>query len=156
MKKMTMTNEIFAQNLRLAIAYNQEHYPKRMNSLLDLRLVDCDVERKWASFSFVPDEWALNPSGSVHGGVIATLFDYAGGLITIVFSRHFMATTSLSTTYLRPMNRNRFRVEVELSHLGSRVCNALGRIYDDETGKLCATSEVTFFVKDVEAVGLQN
>ncbi len=153
---MAMTNEEYAKEIKKAININRVISPKRMNSLLDLKFLDCDVEKKSASFLFESKECFTNPYDGVHGGAIAAIFDYAGGLLSLVVGRQFVTTTSLSTSYLRPMNGKKFRVDIEITHIGRRMSNMYGRIYDMETEKLCATSEINYMITEGKAMGLQN
>lgn len=152
----SMTNDEFAKAITKAININKVIKPNRLNSMLDLKLLDCSVEKKSASFLFEPEEWCLNPYDGVHGGTIASIFDYAGGLMSLVVGQHFVTTTSLATSYLRPMDGKRFRVEIELTHIGRRMSNMNGRIYDMDTDTLCATSEINYLITENKAMGLQN
>ena len=152
----TMTNEQFAKEIKKAVNINKVIKPGRLNALLDLKFLDCDIEKKSAGFLFEPKQWCLNPYDGVHGGAIASIFDYAGGLLSLVVGRHFVTTTSLATSYLRPMDGEKFRVEVELTHIGRRMSNMIGRIYDMEDYILCATAEINYLITETKAMGLQN
>lgn len=151
-----MTNEQFAKEIKRAMNIDRTIKPNRLNALLDLKFTDCDYEKKSAAFLFEPKEWCLNPYDGVHGGTIASIFDYAGGLLSLVIVQHFVTTTSLAISYLRPMDGDKFRVEIELTHTGRRMSNMCGRIYDMKENKLCVTSEINYMITENKAMGLQN
>jgi uncharacterized protein (TIGR00369 family) len=72
------------------------------------------------------DERHLNPAGTVHGGVLATLVDTTMGLAVRSADVDTPATSQLSIAYLRPANVGRLvataRVRKEGKHL--LVCDA--------------------------------
>jgi uncharacterized protein (TIGR00369 family) len=87
-----------------------------------------DVEEGRARLEFEATEDHLNPAGTVHGGVLATLVDTAMG--TAVRSAtddgDVPATSQLSVTYLRPGKPGRLTVEARVRTRGEHltVCEA--------------------------------
>ena len=70
----------------------------------------------------------LNPAGTVHGGVLATLVDTAMGLAvrTTTGDGQVPATSQLTVTYLRPGTPGRLEVTARLRTRGEHltVCEA--------------------------------
>ena len=86
------------------------------------------VEKGTASLRFEATDEHLNPAGSVHGGVLATLVDTAMG--TAVRSTtgddDVPATSQLTVTYLRPGKPGRLEITARVRTRGEHltVCEA--------------------------------
>lgn len=73
------------------------------------------------------DERHLNPAGTVHGGLLATLVDSAmGAAVRSAVDEEVPATSQLTLTYLRPGSPGRLVVTAEVRKRGSSltVCEA--------------------------------
>ncbi|WP_104108351.1 PaaI family thioesterase [Nocardioides sp. 616] len=73
------------------------------------------------------DERHLNPAGTVHGGLLATLVDTTmGEAIRTLLDDETPATSQLSLTYLRPGKPGRLLVTAQVSKRGESitVCEA--------------------------------
>lgn len=55
----------------------------RLNALLEPRYEGCDVAHRTFTLSFPCAEWMCNPVGNMHGGIIASAFDIAMGVLSI-------------------------------------------------------------------------
>ena len=93
-----------------------------------LGVVVTEVEEGTARLEFEATEEHLNPAGTVHGGVLATLVDTAMG--TAVRSAtddgDVPATSQLTVTYLRPGKPGRLTVAARVRTRGEHltVCDA--------------------------------
>ena len=93
-----------------------------------LGAVVADVDDGTARLEFEATEEHLNPAGTVHGGVLATLVDTAMG--TAVRSAtddgDVPATSQLTVTYLRPGTPGRLTVAARVRTRGEHltVCEA--------------------------------
>jgi uncharacterized protein (TIGR00369 family) len=93
-----------------------------------LGAVVTEVEEGRARLEFEATDEHLNPAGTVHGGVLATLVDTAMG--TAVRSAtddgDVPATSQLTVTYLRPGKPGRLTVEARVRTRGEHltVCEA--------------------------------
>ena len=134
---MTDNELVKAGNYLFAI--NKEINPNRMDSMLDLQMTSCDLETQTAEFSFIPEDWCLNPYDQVHGGITCSVFDYAGGAGASVVTGAMVSTIDLMVTYLKPMYGNKYKVVMRFTHVGSRTLNCTGDMIDAETGVVCAT-----------------
>ncbi|GAB2861555.1 PaaI family thioesterase [Nocardioides pacificus] len=73
------------------------------------------------------DERHLNPAGTVHGGLLATLVDTTmGAAVRSAVDGETPATSQLSITYLRPGRPGRLRVTATVRKRGEHltVCEA--------------------------------
>lgn len=141
----TLNDKEFAKNLE-ALIRSSELQPERVNYRLGLKLLDCSREEGWADFLFVSDEWCKNPSGGVHGGIICSLFDTATGMGAVALTEKNVTTTELSVSFLKPFNGKEFLFHIDFTSVGRRMVRGMGKAFDRETGKLCATSMGSFMV----------
>jgi uncharacterized protein (TIGR00369 family) len=81
-----------------------------------------------ASVRFEATDEHLNPAGTVHGGVLATLVDTAMGLAvrSATGEDDVPATSQLTVTYLRPGKPGRLTVSAQVRTRGEHltVCDA--------------------------------
>jgi len=118
-------------------------------TLLGMELTE--VEDGTATFTLEPDARMLNPLGSVHGGIAATLLDSAMGCAvhtTLPAGRGY-TTAQLNLHYLRPMlpGMGLVRAVGTVLHRGRRQCTAEGRLLDAED-RLLAHGTTTCLVLD--------
>ena len=92
-------------------------------------------------FELTPGEIHYNLTGSVHGGVFATLLDSACACAVVSLLPAGTASTSMDLTvkFLRPVTTatGRLYSEGTVTHLGGRTALAQARL-TDETGRLYA------------------
>lgn len=120
--------------------------PQRLNARLDLKMLDGSREEMWAEYAFEADEWCRNPYGGVHGGIIASIIDTGMGYTCATYSNKFVSTTDLSVSYLKPMLNSHYKIRVELTQTGSRMIRCMAKVFDAESGMLCATGMGSFIL----------
>ena len=135
----------FAKDFESVIAFSLQ-YPERMNAMLDLKLLDGSREEMWAEIGFEAKEWSRNPYGGVHGGVIASIIDTSMGLTCATYSNKYVSTTDLSVSYLKPMMNVHYKIRVEITQVGSRMIRCMAKVFDAESGMLCATGMGSFIM----------
>ncbi len=115
--------------------------PPPIVMMLGIEWVELEPSR--AVLSLEPAEWMLNPIGTIHGGIAATLLDTALGCAvhSTLPAGTAYATTDLHTRHVRPMNADVGRVLATgtVLHAGRSHATAEGRIEVEATGKLIAT-----------------
>jgi uncharacterized protein (TIGR00369 family) len=99
--------------------------------------------------TLVPDDSHLNPSGTVHGGLAATLLDSAMGLAIWSTLEKGLGQTTLEfkISLIRPITpgMGAIRAEGTVLNRGRRVGTAEGRI-TDERGRLLAHGTTTCLI----------
>jgi acyl-CoA thioesterase len=95
----------------------------------------------------VPDAF-LSPFGTVHGGLVATLFDTA---LAVAVHRRLgaggrVATHHLNVSFIALTRVRRLRCRARVIKLGRTVANLEGEVTDDE-GTLVAKALATFGVR---------
>lgn len=99
--------------------------------------------------SAVPNGDQLNPAGTVHGGLAATLLDSCMGLAILSrIDKGFASTTlEFKISFLRPITpeTGEIRAEGIVLTMGRRVGTAEGRV-TDKTGRLLAHGTTTCLV----------
>ncbi len=112
-------------------------------SFLGMKLIEVDDGR--TVFEFVPDERFDNGDGSVHGGILATLADFAvaTAIRTRIPAGASAATTNLNVTYVRGVPSDGGYVHCEgravhvgrtLGHAEATLTSADGKLYVHAVG----------------------
>ena len=111
-----------------------------------------EVDEGRTVFSCVPTEGHLNPLGTVHGGVAATLLDSAMGAAVHSTLPEGQAYGTLETKFnlVRAVtpDTGELRCEGVVVHRGSRVATAEGRLTRTSDGKLVAHGTSTCLILD--------
>ena len=107
------------------------------------------VEEGRVTFAMTPGEAHLNPLGTVHGGLLATMLDSAMGCAvqSVLPAGSSYTTLQLDVKYVRspPLGRGRILAEGTVVHAGRRTATAEGRVLDGD-GRLCAHATTTCLV----------
>lgn len=130
------------------------------NQALGIELDEISTSRVVMHLSMKPELVGNFVHGILHGGVIASLLDVAGGATAMlgVFDRHRhlteheratrlarLGTIDLRIDYLRPGIGESFRMEAEVLRLGSRVASTRMSFLDAD-GKLLSTGSAAYIV----------
>ena len=86
----------------------------------------------------------LNPAGTVHGGVLATLLDTAMGLAVRSTRDDVPATSQLTVTFLRPGRPGRLVVTGRVGKQGEHLVVCDGDVEQD--GEAVASAVATFAI----------
>ena len=112
--------------------------------MLGLRVLDAEDGR--ARLEFDAAEEHLNPAGTVHGGVLATLLDTAMGLAVRSTRDDVPATSQLTVTFLRPGKVGRLVVTGRVGKQGEHLVVCDGDVEQD--GRAVAAAVATFAIVD--------
>jgi uncharacterized protein (TIGR00369 family) len=74
----------------------------------------------------------LNPAGSVHGGVLATMIDVAMGTAVSTTGGESPVTVSLSVTYLEPGRPGRLSATARVRKRGRRLMVVEAEVVQDD------------------------
>ena len=101
-----------------------------------------EVEEGRAVFFAEPGEQHLNPLGTVHGGLAATLLDSCMGCAvhTTLEPGWVYGSLDLSARFVRTITPDTGRIvgEGKVVHRGGRTATMEGKVWAEETGKLLA------------------
>ena len=127
-----------------------------IGDMLDLRLVECDLEKGEFVMESRTQEWMRNLAGTLHGGMCATLMDQAMGCVAYCAmpGEGVTSTIDLQVSYHRPLIPGedvRICVKVvsvsrSLMSLSSEACQV------SRPDRVCITSKATFFYKPMAIV----
>jgi uncharacterized protein (TIGR00369 family) len=121
--------------------------PPGIAVLLGMSVVD--VGDGYATFELSPDERMLNPIGSVHGGIAATLLDSCMGCAvhTTLSAGVGYTTAQLNLHYLRSMQPGMgpVRATGTVIHRGRKQSTAEAKLVDDR-GRLLAHGSTTCLI----------
>ena len=87
----------------------------------------------------------LNPHGTVHGGVLATMLDVAMGTAVATAGGESPVTVSLAVTYLEPGKPGRLVAVARVRKRGKRLIVVEGQVEQDDD--VVADALATFSVK---------
>lgn len=87
----------------------------------------------------------LNGSGTLHGGVYASLMDNAMGLAVLALAGTRTATIEMNTHFLGSVNEGRITCHSEVVHRTRRTATAESKVYDAD-GNLVAMGTGAFRV----------
>ena len=140
-----MNQTEFVEELK-SVTESAAKQPARFNDRLGIYYLDCNIEEKWIELGFDVGEWSKNPSGDVHGGVICSLFDTATGMGAVALTQKNVTTTDISVSFLKPFSGTQYVFHIDYNNVGRRMVRAIGKAYDRQSGKLCATSMSSFMI----------
>lgn len=97
-------------------------------------------------------EYVLNANGTLHGGVHATMLDYAQGMLLRSITKTKCMTVNLSTQYFAGISEGDIFAEAKVLQLGYKLAFLEGEI-KDSTGRLLAKGTGTFkIIRDEEII----
>jgi uncharacterized protein (TIGR00369 family) len=101
-----------------------------------------------ATLTLEVDDEHLNPAGTLHGGVVATLVDTAMGqaVRTTTEDGEVPATSQLTVTYLRPGRPGRLEVQARVRSRGQHLTVCEADVEQD--GRAVAHAVATFAILD--------
>ena len=112
-----------------------------------------EVAEGRAAFEGSPAEWQYNQLATVHGGWLSALLDSALGYAvhTVLPAGRGFTTLDLHVRFVRAVTVEvpRVRAEARVTHAGSRVATAEGRIIGPD-GKLYATGTTSCLMLKTE------
>jgi uncharacterized protein (TIGR00369 family) len=121
--------------------------PPPIAALLGMDVVE--VGDGYATFTLEPDSRMLNPIGSVHGGIAATLLDSCMGCAvhTTLPPGAGYTTAQLNLHYLRSMQpgMGRVRATGTVLHRGRKQSTAEAKLFDGQ-GRLLAHGTTTCLI----------
>ncbi|KAA1421231.1 hotdog fold thioesterase [Nocardioides humilatus] len=121
--------------------------PPTIAVLLGMSVVDIAEGR--ATFELSPDERMLNPLGTVHGGIAATILDSCLGCAvhTTLAPGEGYTTAQLNLHYLRPMfpGMGPVRATGTVIHRGRKQATAEGKLVGPD-GKVIAHGTTTCLI----------
>lgn len=150
-----------AEEARL-IASVTELFEQRItfNQFLGFRIEDMATDRVRVVFDMRPELIGHYLHGRLHGGVIASVLDVAGGLAVMrgiaTYHAHesareilerfmHLGTVDLRVDFLRQGIGEQFVAEADVVRLGKRIAACAMRL-SNESGKLLATGNATYIV----------
>jgi uncharacterized protein (TIGR00369 family) len=119
------------------------HFNEKVEFARHIKLRVEEIEPGRAVLYVDVEEIHLNGSGSLHGGVYASLLDTGMGLSLASLVGLRVATTQMNVHFLGPVREGRITCRTEVVHSTRRTATAEGRAYDEE-GNLVALGTGAF------------
>ena len=104
------------------------------------------AEEGRASVSLMAEERHLNPSGTVHGGVISTLIDVsmAEALNTMAEEDEQPFTSQISVNYMKPGKPGALTSTAEVRKGGERITIVEAEVVQEDDGEVIALATGTY------------
>ena len=121
-----------------------------INGRLKAEYVSCNVEEKEVTLRYPLLEWEVNGIGSLHGGIIAAMFDLT--MFTSIFpyaGRSIPPTASMTINYLKPVPMEGYvYIKARATSAGRSLATSYAEAYLPlpEGNKILATAVGTFAV----------
>lgn len=118
-----------------------------INAMVNLQLEVASADERTLVFSFLLEEWEMNPAGHTHGGMLSTMLDIAMGGAAYTFSQAaFTPTIQLSVNFVKSSHASQqLRVEAVCDHVGSRMIQTRAIAYQT-SGEIVASAVGSYAV----------
>jgi uncharacterized protein (TIGR00369 family) len=111
-------------------------------------LLAADGRAGRVSLQFTPDASFLQGDGDIHGGIVATMLDFAAAFAA--FARlpdgQAAATVNLGTSYLAAVPQGRLRAEAHVERMGRRLAYVRAELREAGGEDLLATAQAVLAV----------
>lgn len=130
--------------------YNEQE--GRINFMMQPEYYDCSFEKGTISFRFPILEWEGNRVMNLHGGALASQFDFTiGALARFYAGEHFIPTVSLDMKYVRPAKvGDHIIVTASKVNAGRKITQLTCEAVNEETGKIIATGASVYINVDTD------
>lgn len=117
-----------------------------INGMMKAEAVGCSYDDKTLTFAFPIQEWQANRVGVIHGGILATCFDFVLSALARFYAGEFYApTVSMDVKYVRPGEvGDRLIVTAKATSTGRRITQLTAEACSEKTGKLIGTAAGVF------------
>ena len=126
-----------------------EAEPGTFNAMLSPELIRCNFEKRELVLGVEVQDWMRNPGGMLHGGISASLLDFAMGILCRYFSGGQMTpTVTMEISYLHPAPvQGRICISARLTKCGGTIANALSSLWaEGQEDRLLATATGVYYV----------
>ena len=119
---------------------------QKFNDMMAPELLSCNAQSMELTAGFRVMEWAVNPIGTLHGGVLAAFIDAAcGTLIRYYIEGSSVVTINLNINYIRSAKAGQtVKITASVDKCGRKLKFMHANAYNNETGKLMATASAQF------------
>ena len=104
-----------------------------INAMVNLQLEAASADERTLVFSFLLEEWEMNPAGQTHGGILSTMLDIAMGGAAYTFSQAaFTPTIQLSVNFVKSSHASQqLRVEAVCDHVAGMTDQYAVELYKE-------------------------
>ncbi len=133
--------------IKLEIEKIYRNQKDSINAMMKPEFVKCSPDDKTLTIAFPVLEWEKNRAGDMHGGIIASAFDIATGLLArYLAGQNFAPTIRLETVFIRPISiGDVFEVSVKTNMAGRKLIHLYCEGFVKSSGKLAATATASYF-----------
>lgn len=127
--------------------YEREKKEGTINHMLHMDLVCMDEDKQRIVLRFPVKEWALNPAGHLHGGIICSILDVAMGCVSYAASNAmFTPTIQMSVNFVKGiLPDDIIDIEVFCDHVGKRMIQTRA-IAKNQNHKVVASAHASYAI----------
>lgn len=99
------TDDDFMARVLTEAAVRSAEDPLQINTMMEPSFERCSFRDQELSYRYKVQPWCLNPTGTLHGGIMATACDITMGILARFLNGGIRAATvDLSVHYMRPVS----------------------------------------------------
>ncbi len=149
MKELPKNTQELKEALNERIRWAVEAAPDSVLAMIEPKAVDADFALRQWTVEYRVEPWMRNPFGTMHGGIIATVFDNAMGiLVRACTGREQCPTIDLSVSFMRPVSvESMLRVTARITSETKSLVHIYAQAQELGAEHICATATATFFLK---------
>lgn len=148
------STETMDQRLREWLDELHRRMPDTIGDLFRMKLVRCSVEKGEYVFSCETLPWMCNPTGTLHGGITATILDQGMGMVAncMLQGAAVAPSVQLDIGYQRPLTPGgNIIMKVYTVSASKSLMSLRAEIFQEaQLDKICASATGTYFVKRLE------
>lgn len=140
------TQQDMEQWMKKSFGADSRLYTKGVIAQLQPSFISCNFDNSSLTLEFSAEQWAANPEGILHGGILVTAFDTTFGALCHYYAKQNMINTvEISTSFLKPVPLNcKYQITAKANHVGRTITSMTAEAYLTETNVLLATASTTF------------
>ncbi len=128
----------------------ESEYAKSLDGMMRPKFEEGNDETREYTISFPIAEWQMNVFGIMHGGICATSFDIAMGIVcSAIADDKRVLTVDMFINYISPLEGgDRFEVTVKILRAGRKFIRLEAEGYSQKSGALIATAIASYVLLD--------
>ena len=142
------------QTMRRCIDLVSDIAPGAIGDVLNFRLLECDEEKNDYLMICCTDQWMQNFSGTLHGGLCATILDQAMGVVaySLKSGQGTVPTVQMEVNYHRPLiPGEEVLVKVHVVSVTRSLMNLTAEaMHAEHPDKICLSGSGIYFCKSLE------
>lgn len=118
------------------------------DTMITPEFVDCDFGGMAVTLAYQIKKWELNPAGTLHGGIIAAIFDVSMAALILPYAGGFAPTINLEVKFIKPVKEgDTLVVKAAIVSFGKNMVHAEAKAYSKTGDALSSTGTGIYSLK---------